>query len=235
MAATIRHVLAFDSALNGCSAALLDVTSGKCTSESAAMERGQAEQLVPMIDRVLKQAGVAYMDVDLLAVTVGPGAFTGLRIGLSTARALGLALDKPVTGVTTLEVIARQYFQDHKPKPDETLVVLLDTKRADFYAQFFAADGSAIGEPLAASAEDIIEQARGKKLTGIGDGITRFRVPCGGHESWRFIDGYEHPDPGIISEIAAERGAPTDTPQPLYLRPPDVSTPKKKLRVLVED
>ena len=231
----VRHVLAFDTALNGCSAALLNVTLDKCVAESTAMDRGQAEQLVPMIDRVLKQAGVAYKDIDLLAVTVGPGAFTGLRIGLSTARALGLALDKPMTGVTTLEVIARQYFQDRKPKPDETLAVLLDTKRADFYAQFFAPDGSAVNEAMGASADDIITLAQGKRLTGIGDGVARFRVPCGGHENWRFVDGYEHPDPGIIAKIAAERGIASGAPQPLYLRPPDVSTPKKKLRVLIED
>jgi tRNA threonylcarbamoyladenosine biosynthesis protein TsaB len=233
--AALRHVLAFDSALNGCSAALLDVGHDKCMSESAVMDRGQAEQLVPMIDRVLKQAGAAYKDIDLIAVTVGPGAFTGLRIGLSTARAIGLALDKPVAGVTTLEVIARRYFQDHKARPDETLAVVLDTKRADYYAQFFTPDGSPLNEPLAASADDIITLARGKRLTAVGDGIARFRVPCGGHESWRFVDGYEHPDPGFIAKIAAERGAASATPQPLYLRPPDVSTPKKKLRVLIED
>ena len=236
-----RYVLAFDTALNGCSAALFDVRLNKCTAESQPMQRGQAEHLVPMIDRVLDKAGVAYKDIEVIGVTIGPGAFTGLRIGLSAARALGLALDRPALGITTFEAIARQYLQDHSPEPGETLAVLLDTKRADFYVQFFAPEGYAQKPPASASMEDVIALAQEGAMIGIGDGIDRFRAACGDCKNWQFVDGYGHPDPGIIAKITASKygHASKDTvfeaPQPLYLRPPDVSTPKKKLRILVED
>jgi tRNA threonylcarbamoyladenosine biosynthesis protein TsaB len=234
-----RHVLAFDSALNGCAAAVLDTGASKCVSETQAMDRGQAEHLVPMISRVLAQAGLAYKDIDLIAVTVGPGAFTGLRIGLSTARALGLALNKPVTGVTTLDAIAAQYFQTHGLKPDETLAVILDTKRSDFYLQLFMPAGLAVDEPAAISAEDILALTAGKKMVAIGDGTGRFSG--GSHDNWRFVSGYERPDPGVIAALAVARCPDVaqdnafPAPQPLYLRPPDVSMPKKKLRTLAED
>jgi tRNA threonylcarbamoyladenosine biosynthesis protein TsaB len=229
----VRYILAFDTALNGCAAAVLDTAQARLTAEDNPMDRGQAEHLVPMIGRVLAKAGIAYKDIGLIAVTVGPGAFTGLRIGLSTARALGLALGKPVIGVTTLETIARQYLKDHPLKPDETLAVILDTKRADFYGQLFAA-GKAF-EPFALPGADAAAQMQGKVVM-IGDGAERFKAES--HGSGEAVKGYERPDPETIARIALDKFAETSdfpAPQPLYLRPPDVSMPKKKPRVLAEN
>jgi tRNA threonylcarbamoyladenosine biosynthesis protein TsaB len=94
------RVLAIDTALGACSAALLDTKRAAVTAhESLAMQRGHAEVLMPLVKRVMEHAGLAFADLDRIAVTTGPGSFTGLRVGIAAARGLGLAAAKPVVGL----------------------------------------------------------------------------------------------------------------------------------------
>src|SRR3954468_18654396 len=96
-------ILAIDTALDACAAGVLDTAAGKLVAqESQPMKRGHAEALMPLVARVMKESGVAFASLDRVAVTTGPGSFTGLRVGLSAARGIGLAADKPVGGLTTL-------------------------------------------------------------------------------------------------------------------------------------
>ena len=230
------RILAFDTAMAGCSAAFMDTESGSCVSETKPMPRGQAEELVPMIKRVTGTAG--FPAVDLIAVTTGPGAFTGLRIGLSTARALGLALGRPVTGVTTLEVFARQFFNKEKLNQGEILAVLLETKREDFYIQIFGPEGKALSGPEALDVPEIIEKISGKKVAFAGDALARFQALRAGEEPWRFVENYDLPDPAAVALLAAElygrSGGNQPAAVPLYLRGADVSRPKNPPRVLAE-
>src|SRR5580693_8596370 len=100
-------ILAIDTALDACAAAVLDTDAGKLIAQqSEAMKRGHAEALMPLIARVIKQAGIGFAALDRIAVTTGPGSFTGLRVGLSAARGIALAANKPVVGVTTLTAYA---------------------------------------------------------------------------------------------------------------------------------
>src|SRR6202166_4227803 len=100
-------ILAIDTALDDCAAAVLDIDAGRLIArESQAMMRGHAEALMPLIARVIKEAAIAFTALDRIAVTTGPGSFTGLRVGLSAARGIALAPDKPVVGVTTLTAYA---------------------------------------------------------------------------------------------------------------------------------
>ena len=130
------NILALDTALASCSVALWrdGAIDARCF---ALMDRGQSEAIMPMVRQVMAEAGAQFADIDLVAVTIGPGAFTGLRIGLAAARGLALAAGLPCLGVTTLEAVAAGIPAAERIAG--TVLVVLETKRADVYAQFFDA------------------------------------------------------------------------------------------------
>src|SRR5271170_6116822 len=105
------RVLAIDTALAACSAAVFDTEHGGIVaSESQAMTRGHAEALMPLLRRVMGEAGLAFTAIDRVAVTIGPGSFTGLRVGIAAARGIALAADKPAVGVSTLSAYAAPHM-----------------------------------------------------------------------------------------------------------------------------
>src|ERR1700731_1129617 len=111
-------ILAIDTALDACSAGVLDTRASKLIAqESQPMKRGHAEALMPLIARVIKQAGVAFTGLDRIAVTTGPGSFTGLRVGLSAARGIALAAGKPAVGLTTLTAYAAAVVSESGQQP----------------------------------------------------------------------------------------------------------------------
>lgn len=122
------NILAIDVSVTGCSVAIFNRNSNLSLSKFFETDRGQAEILIPMIDEIAREANLGMSDIGLIAVTRGPGSFTGVRIGLATARSLGLALNIPVIGLSTLDVIARAHG-------DKSALFLIDTKRGDFYGQ----------------------------------------------------------------------------------------------------
>src|SRR5258708_15222597 len=100
-------ILAIDTALDACAAAVLDTSANKIIAqESQAMKRGHAEALMPLIARVMKESGIAFTALDRIAVTTGPGSFTGLRVGLSAARGIALTAAQPLVGLSTLAAYA---------------------------------------------------------------------------------------------------------------------------------
>lgn len=211
-------ILAIDSAMNGCSVALYQ-EGGVSISRSREMERGQAEELMPMVQAVMMESEFSYGNLDRVAVTVGPGTFTGLRIGLSAARALGLVLNIPVDGLSTLDVLAVQ-FQTQRPEP---CTVLIETKRQDFYFQIFDAAGEPEGGAQALAADEIAERLAGRDTVLIGDAVKRFasvRPEFAGK-----ITEIRLPDPLVMAKMAAA-GRHVRTADPLYLRTPDTSQPK---------
>src|SRR6476619_1453399 len=111
-------ILAIDTALDACAAGVLDTDAGKLIAqESQAMKRGHAEALMPLIARVMKESGVAFTALDRIAVTTGPGSFTGLRVGLSAARGIALAAQKAIVGVTTLTAFAAPIVAENGGHP----------------------------------------------------------------------------------------------------------------------
>ncbi len=122
------YILAIDVSISGCSIAILDTYHQDSFIKRVETDRGQAEMLIPMIDDLTRDANIKMSDINMIAVTRGPGSFTGVRIGLATARSLGLALNLPVIGLSTLDVIARSERNDH-------MLCLIDTKRGDYYGQ----------------------------------------------------------------------------------------------------
>jgi len=230
-------ILALDTALAGCSVCVLDTDSGPRHKEAhkdvRPMSRGQVEALIPMAQDVMTQAGLEFADLDLIATTIGPGAFTGLRIGLSAARGFALSLGKPLIGFTTLEVLAQQFMQEHKMAAHERIAVILETKRSDFYFQIFDSQGQEITAPQALESPEITGD-----MHCIGDALERFRAQAGAFgESVHFYEGYNLPDPEILAHMACKKyesdgSQDSIVPAPLYLRSPDVSQPKAAQRVL---
>lgn len=228
-------VLAFDTSLGGCSVAVVDTVTGAATSDVQPMARGQSEVLVPIVQSVIEKSGIPFEQIDLIVTTVGPGAFTGLRIGLSTARSFGLALDKPVDGILTTEASAAGFFNQNK-ELEKNLLVVIETKRDDFYAQSFSKEIKAIDDASALPVETLLANYQGFELNVCGDGCGRLREELGKNwpENWTLFEHYDLIDPEVMAVLAAaahENGnaRPAD---PVYLRGADVSLSNKVQRTI---
>lgn len=220
-------LLAFDTATTGCSAAFL--ADGRIVARrAAAMARGQSETLMPMIEEVMAEAGAVYADLDALAVTVGPGAFTGLRIGLATARGLALALNIPCAGVTTLEAVAAAVPE--AARRGRRLLVALDSKRDDLYVQMFGPSLAPLGPPAALMPAGLAGLADGEgPLLVAGDAVARAVAALADQGiAAEVADSPGVPDAAQVARIAAGRPLPPagTPPAPVYLRPPDAVAAK---------
>jgi tRNA threonylcarbamoyl adenosine modification protein YeaZ len=203
-------ILAFDTAVTGCSVVCLDSETGASVLRSVMTERGQAEMLLPLIQEVVTEAGFQMTDIDRIAVTQGPGSFTGVRIGLAAARALGLALDCPVIGFSTLHILAKE------ADPAPSILALIDTKRNDFYGQIFDEAGVPC-EPARIWTKEEADDFDGQVIWG---GMPDMVLMAG----FAAMGGVE--EKGFCCEEA---------PQPIYLRNAEVSQPKNKEAGLLID
>ncbi len=229
-------LLAFDTAGTACSAAVWRDGAIRARRFEI-MSRGQSECLVPMIEAVMAEAGIAYPALDAIAVTRGPGGFTGVRIGLATARALALACARPVIGVSNFEAVAAAVPEDERR--GRSLAVVIDAKRSDLYVQAFGAvpgtaRGTAPGEGLAPVTEaqaiapaDLDAILPGGPLLLAGDAVEAARgaLEMAGREVLAAAAPGQV-DAGWVAALAAgqplpEAGAPP--PEPIYLRGPDVT------------
>jgi tRNA threonylcarbamoyladenosine biosynthesis protein TsaB len=219
-------VLAFDSAGPGCSAAVW--RDGDILSRRAApMARGQAEHLVPMIAAVLEEAGMAAIKLDLIAVTTGPGAFTGLRIALAAARGLALASDVTVMGITSFAAVAAQV--PPAERQGRRLVVALESKRAEFYLQAFGAEGEPESEGALVAPIDCGRWLGQAPLLLAGDAAERLAATLPERALAR-ASSPGIPDAAVIARLAAASWRPgvrPPPPRPLYLRPPDTTQPRR--------
>ena len=161
-------MLAIDTALEACGAAVLDTDrEGGLTSRSMPMVRGHAEALMPMIAVVMSAAGIDFADLDRIAVTVGPGSFTGLRVGVAAARGIALAAGKPAVGLTTLAALAAPFFDIDDTKP---LLAAIDARHNHVYMQLFGPGGHAPMAPRLATLDDAIRAASASPTRLVGNG-----------------------------------------------------------------
>lgn len=225
-------LLAIETASSACSAALF--AEGRVVAERyAAMERGQVEALMPMVADVLSDAAAAcprgFADLDLIAVTVGPGAFTGVRIGLAAAGAMAAAAGLPAVGLTTLEVVAAAQAPAGLP-----LLVALNAKRSDVYCQLFDAALVPLWEPraiLPAAIAPLLPDDGPIALAGDAAAPVAAALRAAGRPV-RLLPGHGRPEASVLARLAAarcrDRLPAAGTPlQPLYLRPPDVSPARR--------
>src|SRR5512139_1184048 len=151
-------ILAIDTALDACAAAVLDTVAGELVAqETLPMKRGHAEALMPLIARVVHSAGLSFTALDRIAVTTGPGSFTGLRVGISAARGLALAAGKPAVGLTTLSAYAAPFIARNRPAP---VISAIDARHDHVYVQIVAGDGSPLVRPTVASIDEAIAASR---------------------------------------------------------------------------
>lgn len=212
------QVLAIDSATSACSAALWRDGTVRA-HRFAVMSRGQSEALVPMIAAVMAEAAVEFAALDLLAVTVGPGAFTGIRIGLATARALALASGKPLAGIATPEAVAAAI--PAAERAGRSVLVALDSRRDEVWLQAFDPELVPLCGPIALVPRQAARLVAGPVVVA-GDAAALV-VP---HVPDAFLSSARGaPDAALVAALAASRW-PAGTalaPEPLYLRPADVT------------
>ena len=147
-------ILAIDTALGAVSACVLDDEEVDAESiESIAMERGHAEALVPLIDRVVARIDGGFAALSRVAVTVGPGSFTGLRVGIAAARGVGIACDIPVVGVSTLAALTAPLIMEQSP--DLVVGAAIDARHGNVYFAAFGPDGRPVVEPHIAPAREV--------------------------------------------------------------------------------
>ena len=212
-------ILAIDTALEACAVALLDTEAGSLRAqETQLMARGHAEALMPMVERVMKTADVPFTALDRIAVTVGPGSFTGLRVGISAARGLGLAADKPVVGVTTLSAYAAPFLTEG----GGAIISLIDARHDHVYMQVVGGDGAPLVRPRVTPIADIFAQSRfgAPHLVGNAARVVADRWPAdlARPES---VDQQPAPDIGWVAWLGVAADPASSKPRPLYLRPVD--------------
>ena len=214
------RVLAIDTALEACSAAVLDTEQAAASvHESQAMQRGHAEALMPMIARVMVRAALEFSALDRVAVTTGPGSFTGLRVGIAAARGIALAAGKPAVGLSTLAAFAAPLIA-----ADDTLPVVsaIDARHDHVYLQVFGPGGRTIVTPRLASLREALRASAtgAPRLIGTAAAMLAAAWPAGERPP-SLVDTRRAPDIEWVARLGAaalDTGAP---PKPLYLRAPD--------------
>ncbi len=224
-----KTILAFDTSAAHCAAALL--LGGRVVSvQHEEMARGQAERLMPMLEEVLKSEGAVWEELDAIAVGVGPGNFTGIRIGVAAARGLAFSLGIPAIGVSTFEV-ARGPAS--RPSPKHQIVSLCGPRKIAYLQNF--KDGLPVGDPNMLGPDhphwlelDLPVPPHGTEFLGpyaeylmlaFGRGATNLYPFNTSDIDWPRV-------PEVIARIAAEKlasGANIPSPAPLYVRPADAA------------
>ncbi len=221
-------ILAIDTALDACAAAVLDTDAAKIIAlESQPMKRGHAEALMPLIARVMKSSGVAFTSLDRIAVTTGPGSFTGLRVGLSAARGIALAAAKPVVGLTTLTAYAAPFVGENSAHP---IISAIDARHDHVYFQVVSGDGSPLVKPKVAPISEALEASRfgAPHLVGNAAKILADRWPSDAPPPSK-VDVQPAPDITWVAWVGAAVSPETAPAKPYYLRAPDAKPPKDPL------
>ena len=224
-------ILAIDTALDACAAAVLDTEASKLIAqESQAMKRGHAEALMPLIGRVITQSGIGFAGLDRIAVTTGPGSFTGLRVGLSAARGIALAANKPVVGVTTLAAYAAPVVSRNDENP---VVSAIDARHGQVYLQVVGGNGGSLITPQVVPVEEALTAWRfgAPHLVGNAARILADRWPARAVPPVA-VDAREAPDIAWVGWLGAAVSPSTAPPRPFYLRAPDAKPAKEAQHTL---
>jgi tRNA threonylcarbamoyladenosine biosynthesis protein TsaB len=225
-------ILAFDTTAGACSAAVLGADGAVLAHRREILVRGHAEILMPMVREVLSAAAFDVAALDLLAVTTGPGAFTGIRIGLAAARGLALASGRPLVGVTSLEAVAASV--PPAERAGRALLVAIDSRRGDFFVEIFDAAGRTLVAAGAVAPGNLSRMAPSGDFLLAGDAALRAaEILTASGRTVAFAGDCGPPDAVAVARLARIRwpaDRPRSVPQPTYLRAPDVTLPTPSSR-----
>ena len=217
------RVLIVDTALGACTACVVE-DGRRLGLRAELMTKGHQERLAGMVRDAVAEAGGGFGAIDRIGVTVGPGSFTGLRVGLAFAQGLGAALDRPVVGVSTLDALAASVDKAG------LVAAVIDARRGQVYVRLFR-DGVALGLAEALSLEAatdlVLDAAAGTTPALVGSGaavlVDSFPERLGLAEAASLAA----PSPEALARLAAAADPATALPAPLYLRAPDATPPSR--------
>jgi tRNA threonylcarbamoyladenosine biosynthesis protein TsaB len=224
------RVLAIDTALEACSAAVLDTERGIIiASKSVPMARGHAEALMPLVAEVMDQAATEFSQIDRIAVTTGPGSFTGLRVGISAARGIALASAKPAVGLSTLAGFAAPHIAANELTP---VLAVVDARHDNVYMQMFGTNGRTLIPPRMALLREAAHAAAAapSRIVGSAADLVMKAWPNGARPP-DLVDQRSSPDIDWIARLGAAAAEGYGPPIPLYLRAPDAQ-PQEASRLL---
>ena len=223
------RILAIDTALGLCSACVFDQDSATAiSSESIPMDRGHAEALMPLIERVIHRIEGGFASLDRVAASVGPGSFTGLRVGLAAGRAIGMAAEIPVVGVNTLSAFAAPLLG----QPGDTMIVsVIDARHSHVYLQLMSSEGKLVIAPQIISMTDAVAAIGHQPVRIVGSAASLLAAALQeqGRSSHAEAD-LAGADIDWIARLGAIAHPEFSPPSPLYLRPPD-ATPQTNGRI----
>lgn len=211
--------LALDTAGKCCSACLYDSQEGQVlSSKTEDIGKGHAERLMEIIGSVMAQAKVTYQDLDKVITTIGPGSFTGVRVGVATARGFGVGLNVPVIGINNLEALLFELAETNDLEPEQSIGAVILAGRDQAFCQLsFATHFAEADTPFVADIEDIrIELAKHQPVLLCGNGakvlLSEQKLPP--------LDKAQA-SIEMVAKIGAKRQKSGEKPEPLYLRKPD--------------
>jgi len=214
------RVLAIDTALEACACAVFDTDQREImASESLPMVRGHAEALMPLVARVFATARLRMAEIDRVAVTVGPGSFTGLRVGISAARGIALAAAKPAVGLTTLSAFAAPHIALDDKTP---ILAAIDARNNSVFMQLFGPGGRTVISPRVMAIDDAVRAAVSGPARLVGSAADTIAAAWPTSQPLPLVDPQTAPSIEWVARLGAS--APTDgtaLPKPLYLRAPD--------------
>ncbi|GGK33069.1 tRNA (adenosine(37)-N6)-threonylcarbamoyltransferase complex dimerization subunit type 1 TsaB [Salinarimonas ramus] len=213
------RILAIDTALEACSACVLDAgQSLPIARESLTMQRGHAEALLPLVERVMSGVEGGFTSLDRIAVTIGPGSFTGLRVGISAARAIGLAAKAPVVGVSTLSALLAPLVASGDRR---LLAAAIDARHGGVYFQAVAPGGRTVVAPAHMAVRDAVRYlGSGAVISGSGGPIVAAEAMQVGIDVM-LADAEPAPEIAWVARLGLAADPAGALPKPLYLRAPD--------------
>jgi tRNA threonylcarbamoyladenosine biosynthesis protein TsaB len=210
-------ILALDASGAACSVAVMRDGDLLATRQQP-MDRGHAEALMPLVMEAMGEAGIAFTDLAEIAVGVGPGSFTGIRIALAAARGMALATGRPVVGIDSFSAVAAQLAR--ADLAGRSLLVAIESKRAELFGQYFDSGLRPIGGPLVLQPDALLRHRPAGPLLIAGDGAARLPLRA---DIALARDGLR-PDARAIARLA-QTGQHVLPARPLYLRAADVTLP----------